>query len=109
MLGLQRGFAWHLLDEQIERLPIGRVLGVQVAQQIEELLTLEGTAAVKVETLHPSVNLRGRWSALGAPWRWLNDTKVRAWRAYLELLLLLSLLPLVVVLSVAASPARSLL
>ena len=54
------GLAWHLLDEQIERLPIGRVVGVQVAQQSEELLTLEGTAAVEVESLHPGVNLQGR-------------------------------------------------
>lgn len=71
MVGIQRGFAWRLLHEQIERLPIGRVLGVQVAQQSEELLTLEGTAAVQVETLHPGVNLWGRGNALGAPWRWL--------------------------------------
>jgi hypothetical protein len=109
VVGIQRGFAWRLLHEQIERLPIGRVLGVQVAQQSEELLTLEGTAAVEVETLHPGVNLRSRRSALGAPWRWLNDTKVRAWRACLELLLLLPLLPLVVVLSRATSRAASLL
>ena len=76
---------------------------MQVAQQSKELLTLEGTAAVEVEPLHPCVNLQGRSSAA---WRWLmGTTQVQA--ACLELLLLLPLLPLVVVLLRAASPARS--
>ena len=48
----------------------------------------------------------GQVESLGAAWQWLiGTTQVQA--ACLELLLLLPLLPLVVVLLRAASPARS--
>ena len=48
----------------------------------------------------------GQVESLGAAWQWLiGTTQVQA--ACLELLLLLPLLPLVVVLARAASPARS--
>ena len=62
MVNVEDGTVIEFSNEQIERLPIGRVLGVQVAQQSKELLTLEGTAAVEVESLHPCVNLQGRSS-----------------------------------------------